>query len=330
MIKDNINLVIFSIIGLIIVLSWFILFPIDTSFNIGNLIFEGTYVFLVTIMLLYVFKLKIRMLTYGWAILSYGLFIDFIDEFTREPEFFNTYLHGILVSIGLFIIVFEFYRSVTKNKRETDQIKDLNNTLKLLNKILRHDILNNISVTLMSLEMLSTKDTKLKDKAIRAMNKSVDLINKVREFENDISSENDISNYNLKDIVDEIVKNYDVKIDLLGNFKLKVRNTFSSVLDNIIRNAVVHGKADTIDISFSNKKGYSEIKIADNGIGISDENKEKIFDENFSFGDSKGSGLGLYIVKELLRRSNGEIRVEDNKPRGTVFIITLKSNEQYV
>jgi signal transduction histidine kinase len=182
----------------------------------------------------------------------------------------------------------------------------------------------------MSLEMLSTKDTKLKDKAIRAMNKSVDLINKVREFENDISSENDISNYNLKDIVDEIVKNYDVKIDLLGNFKLKVRNTFSSVLDNIIRNAVVHGKADTIDISFSNKKGYSEIKIADNGIGISDENKEKIFDENFSFGDSKGSGLGLYIVKELLRRSNGEIRVEDNKPRGTVFIITLKSNEQYV
>jgi len=308
------------------VLLWFIAFPIDTSFNGGKLLFEGTYLFLVVVMLFYVLKLNIRTFTFGWAMFSYGLLVDFLDEFTIESEPFNTYPEGILISIGLFIVVFGFFKSVTLEKRETEEIKDLNNTLKLLNKILRHDILNNISVTLMSLEMLNTKDMRLKDKAIKAMNKSVDLINKVREFENDISSDNGISTYNLKEIIDEVVKNYDVNINLHGNFKIKVKNTFSSVIDNIVRNAVVHGKADKIDIYFSKKSDY-EIKIADNGRGIPDSNKEKIFDENFSFGDNKGSGLGLYIVKELLKRSNGEIKVEDNKPRGTIFTISIKSDK---
>lgn len=326
MIRKNLNILVFSIIGFFIVFLWFISFPIDASFNRGNIIFEGTYLFLVVVMLFYVLKLNIRTFTFGWAMFSYGLLVDFLDEFTIESELFNTYLEGILISIGLFIVISGFFKAVTKEKRETYEIKDLNNTLKLLNKILRHDILNNISVTLMSLEMLNTKDTKLKDKAIKAMNKSVDLINKVREFENDISSDNDISTYNLKDILDEVVKNYDVNINLQGSFNIKVKNTFSSVMDNIIRNAVVHGKADKIDISFSKKKEYYEIKIADNGIGIPDDNKEKIFDENFSSGENKGSGLGLYIVKELLKRSNGDIKVEDNKPNGTIFTISIKSD----
>ncbi|HNR44375.1 MAG TPA: HAMP domain-containing sensor histidine kinase [Methanofastidiosum sp.] len=325
MTKKNLNVLVFSIISFFIVLLWFIAFPIDTSFNGGKLLFEGTYLFLVVVMLFHVLKLNIRTFTFGWAMFSYGLLVDFLDEFTIESELFNTYLEGILISIGLFIVVFGFFKSVTIEKRETDEIKDLNNTLKLLNKILRHDILNNISVTLMSLEMLNTKDTKLKDKAIKAMNKSVDLINKVREFENDISSDNDISTYNLKEIIDEVVKNYDVNINLHGNFKIKVKNTFSSVIDNIIRNAVVHGKADKIDIYFS-KKGDYEIKIVDNGRGIPDDNKQKVFDENFSSGENKGTGLGLYIVKELLKRSNGEIKVEDNKPKGTIFTISIKSD----
>ena len=327
MTKKNLNILVFSIISFFIVLLWFIAFPIDTSFKGGKLIFEGTYLFLVVVMLFYVLKLNIKTFTFGWAMFSYGLLVDFLDEFTKESEFFNTYLEGILISIGLFIVIFGFCEAVTKGKRETDEIKDLNNTLKLLNKILRHDILNNISVTLMSLEMLNTRDTKLKDKATKAMNKSVDLINKVREFENDISPDNDISTYNLKEIIDEVVKNYDVNINLHGSFNIKVKNTFSSVIDNIVRNAVVHGKADTIDIFFSKKNEHYELKIADNGRGIPDDNKEKVFDENFSFGDNKGSGLGLYIVKELLKRSNGDIKVEDNKPRGTIFIISIKSDK---
>lgn len=324
MIKVNLNLVLFSIFGFIIVLFWFLLFPLDSSLHIGRIIIEGTYLLLVVIMLFYVFKLKIRTFTFGWSILSYGLFLDFLDEFTIEPEFFNTYLQGILISMGLFLVVLEFCKSVIKDKRETDQIRDLNNTLKLLNKVLRHDILNNISVTLMSLDMINTNDTKMKEKAIKAMNKSVDLINKIREFETDISLDNDVAIYNLRDIIDEIVNNYDVKINLHGNFNLKVKNTFTSIIDNIIQNAIVHGKADKIDLFFSKKNEYIEIKIADNGRGIPDIYKEKIFDENFSYGDSRGSGLGLYIVKELVKKSKGEITVEDNKPKGTIFTIKIR------
>ena len=66
------------------------------------------------------------------------------------------------------------------------------------------------------------------------------------------------------------------------------------------------------------------IKIADYGKGIPESIKENIFEEGISFGDSKGSGLGLYIVKKTVERYGGSIIVEDNTPQGTIFIIKLK------
>jgi two-component system sensor kinase len=75
---------------------------------------------------------------------------------------------------------------------------------------------------------------------------------------------------------------------------------------------------------------YCEIRIADNGKGIPDEIKDDIFEEGFSYGDSGGSGLGLYIVKKTIERYDGSVRVENNKPSGSVFVIHLKPHEESV
>jgi two-component system sensor kinase len=50
--------------------------------------------------------------------------------------------------------------------------------------------------------------------------------------------------------------------------------------------------------------------------------KEKIFDEGFSYGERRGTGLGLYLVKKTMERYGGSVRVEDNKPQGAVFVLT--------
>ena len=73
-------------------------------------------------------------------------------------------------------------------RKSQETIARLNDTLKLLNKILRHDISNNLTVVLMSLEMLKTEDTNLKEKAIKSVYKSVNLIERIRELENAIPS----------------------------------------------------------------------------------------------------------------------------------------------
>ena len=62
----------------------------------------------------------------------------------------------------------------------------------------------------------------------------------------------------------------------------------------------------------------------DNGMGIADNIKSKIFDEGFYHGESGHTGIGLYIVKQTIESYHGSVVVEDNVPSGVTFLIKLK------
>ncbi|MFO8132483.1 MAG: ATP-binding protein, partial [Thermoplasmatota archaeon] len=66
-----------------------------------------------------------------------------------------------------------------------------------------------------------------------------------------------------------------------------------------------------------------EIRVADEGSGIPDEIKQRVFEERFSHGSTGGSGLGLYIVKKTMQRYGGSVDIEDNQPTGTVVVLRL-------
>ncbi|SHO51077.1 sensor histidine kinase [Desulfopila aestuarii] len=101
-------------------------------------------------------------------------------------------------------------------------------------------------------------------------------------------------------------------------------------LINLLDNAVaVLPDGGTIDIELSpdEPSGSIFIKVADNGPGITKENKLKLFEPYFSTKKS-GTGLGLAIVSTIISDHSGYIRVQDNKPRGSVFIIELPMVER--
>jgi len=64
------------------------------------------------------------------------------------------------------------------------------------------------------------------------------------------------------------------------------------------------------------------IEVADTGTGIPNGDKDHLFEPYFSTKKS-GTGLGLAIVSRIISEHNGVVRVEDNKPKGTKFIIEL-------
>jgi two-component system nitrogen regulation sensor histidine kinase NtrY len=64
------------------------------------------------------------------------------------------------------------------------------------------------------------------------------------------------------------------------------------------------------------------LEVTDNGIGISNEDKTRLFEPNFSTKKS-GMGLGLTIVSSIISDHNGLISVQDNKPKGAKFVIEL-------
>ena len=98
-------------------------------------------------------------------------------------------------------------------------------------------------------------------------------------------------------------------------------DSLSSVIDNIIRNAVIHGKADRIAITIGKATGRCEVRIADNGSGIPDEIKAKVFEEGFTHGDTGHTGLGLHIVEKAMKAYGCHAYTEDNETKGAIFVL---------
>jgi two-component system nitrogen regulation sensor histidine kinase NtrY len=95
---------------------------------------------------------------------------------------------------------------------------------------------------------------------------------------------------------------------------------------NLITNSVkaINNKEGIITVitKFDDDKGVGIIAIADNGSGVADEDKGKVFDPYFTK-DKEGMGLGLAIVHSIILEHHGRIYVEDNMPEGAKFIVEL-------
>jgi signal transduction histidine kinase len=109
-------------------------------------------------------------------------------------------------------------------------------------------------------------------------------------------------------------------------------NRIMVVLNNILSNAIKYHNIDQekpwVQICAYEVGGEIIIEIKDNGLGIADESKDKLFNM-FYRGTSlkEGSGLGLFIVKEILDKLGGLIQVESTINVGSKFVITIPNND---
>lgn len=105
------------------------------------------------------------------------------------------------------------------------------------------------------------------------------------------------------------------------------------VLINLINNAIAYTPAGSrIDLSAYAAGDMIRVEVADNGAGIPDAAKERIFDlfytaENRRGDGKRGMGLGLALCRSIINAHGGEISVRDNQPRGAVFSFTLQAQE---
>ena len=104
----------------------------------------------------------------------------------------------------------------------------------------------------------------------------------------------------------------------------------SSMVLNLVENAEKYSPENSkTHVELVNRDKHIVIRVSDNGIGISDEEKEHVFDMFYRVGNedvrrTKGTGLGLYIVKQVALLHNGKVFVKDNKPQGTVFEVIFQ------
>ena len=138
----------------------------------------------------------------------------------------------------------------------------------------------------------------------------------------------DISLVNLDDIINPLIKKYAI-LFISNNIKLEYKKlnvkviTDSKwcmvVIEQLLSNAIKYTKNGTVSISFNEKENYLEIK--DNGIGIKDSDLPKIFDKGYSgFNgrqNQKSTGIGLFLVKQILDKLGQKVKLESKLGEGT-------------
>jgi signal transduction histidine kinase len=107
---------------------------------------------------------------------------------------------------------------------------------------------------------------------------------------------------------------------------------FASVVNNLIENAIKYSAANTqVKVKLQDNHGQVLLVVADEGTGIPKQERERVFEKFYRIGSentrkTKGTGLGLYIVKRFVEIYNGSIKIEDNTPAGTKFVLAFRSN----
>jgi len=186
--------------------------------------------------------------------------------------------------------------------------------LRLLNKVLRHDIANSLVVVRAVLE---EKEDELSKKALSRVDHITRLIREVANLE---SALEEMRPLRMDRVVKEVAENLGVSCDC-NEVEVMANESLRTITFNLIQNALQHSGGDVF-VEVKKDKGWGVFRVADNGKGIPDHVKERIFDEGFTTG---GTGLGLFIVKKLTDILGGVISVYDNKPTGTVFEVRFRA-----
>jgi len=258
--------------------------------------------------------------------------------------------------ISVFGMVFSMYNIdvintlIDKKRQETLlELKQKNNELELANNELdhfvysaSHDLKAPLSsiLGLINLAKYEVKDEHVMDYFIRIENRIERLTNFIKEvieISRNARTEIKVESIEIEDFVDDIIENNNYiegmeKIDFIkdikaGSIVFSDKARLEVILNNLISNAIKYSdpkkSKSTVKIKVSHENKYFKIEIIDNGIGIPNNQLEKVFDMFYRGEDSKeGSGLGLYIVKNMLTKLDGEFEIKSQIDKGTT--ITLK------
>lgn len=240
------------------------------------------------------------------------------------------------VTLGTIVDISDQVRAEYEASRRADE-------LALLNQIIRHDVRNDLNVVLgwgeALTEHVDEEGQPILDRIINTAEHMYELTVAVRDL-TVLLEENgelplepvDVMEF-LRTEMETVAARYqggrEVHIRPVGEFPdqvtVQASGMLSSVFDNLLSNAIRHNDAETVEIEVAVETTAETIAIAiaDNGPGVPDEHKERIFGRGEKGLRSSGSGLGLYLVDTLVAEFGGEITVSDNDPRGAVFTVTL-------
>jgi len=273
------------------------------------------------------------------SVLQYGDKVFAIDNETKRNT--GKYIaEGITFLILILIGAVFVYRSISRQLKIQQQQQNFMMAI-------THELKTPISVARLNLETLQkyNLDEEKKQKIIRT---TLDETSRLDFLTNNILVAAQLENSNFKAEKEELdltallkdcirqfnnrfperifVEDIEYDTDIKGDSLL-----LQMLINNLLENATKYSPRESpISTILKRTKVGIELQIKDQGIGIEETEKAKIFNKFYRIGSeatrkTKGTGLGLYLCRKIARDHNGDITMTKNEPQGSIFAVTFKS-----
>ncbi|MFC4544586.1 ATP-binding protein [Halosolutus amylolyticus] len=230
-------------------------------------------------------------------------------------------------------------RYAIERTRRRSELRDRNQRLALLNRLLRKDIRNDVSMIVGLTDQIRREREHGDEATIETVLEAAGHVAKLTDTAAELTSvisEDDVRHApcNLIDVVEGSVANvrreYDASMRIErpeSGAPILVSGSpmLGSAFVHLLQNAVEHSDRSVprVTVTVETSADRATVSIADDGVGIPDTQKDLLTDPSVRFDEASGMGVGLYLVTTVLEELGGEFEIEDNEAGGTTVTVTL-------
>ncbi|WP_049935409.1 ATP-binding protein [Haloplanus natans] len=260
---------------------------------------------------------------------------------TADGETMPVEVSATLVQYGGSPAVLLVARDVGRRRASERELARKRDQLRALNRVLRHDIRNDMQIVLGLGRLLDEHVDEEGEEYLRTILDTgehvVELTRSSRDLARTVAGEAELP-LEAVSLPETLQAELDRRREAFGHATISLRgevpdvdvranDLLASVFRNLLNNAVQHSDRDepAVEISADITRGdhTAIVRVADNGPGIPPGRQETVFGKGEKGIESEGTGLGLYLVQSLIEHYGGAVWIEENEPRGTVVVVEL-------
>lgn len=226
-----------------------------------------------------------------------------------------------------------------------DEIAAMNERLVLINRIIRHDVRNDMATAHGWAEELrghvDEDGEDVLERVLDAVQRTLDLTKASRDFVRAAMTGTSVHLEPVPlrhavarevDRLEAIESQVDVTADGVPDVDVLADDLLSSVFANVLENAVTHNDNETpvVDVTAARDGDTVTVRVSDDGPGVAEEDRDAVFGRAERGIEDPAAGLGLHLVDGLVNGYDGSVRIESNEPRGAVVAIELRVSPEEI
>ncbi len=248
---------------------------------------------------------------------------------------FQSILLTMLVGFGIYGVYYSVSAIYNLNKQQNNFLLSVT-----------HEFKTPIAAMKLMLQTIRSRDLPL-EKRNELLDKAIINSDRLNELtENMLTAmqiENDryqyaVEEFSISDMMNKLFEHYRTRNEMTSDIEQGLdfvgdRFVLRISINNLVENAIKYSENQPVHVSLKSENDKFILKVEDQGIGIPTSEKKKIFRRFYRIQDeetreTKGTGLGLFIVKQTIRKHGGFVKIDDNSPKGTIVTVELPQSQK--